>query len=176
MKALLHSLFFRLRLKDKPFSSYCSASEHEMEAFCSVLEELDPKITRGDRSKDCLPNRPALKAFMEHCCYQRKYVFGIKRCGKPDCSICRPPRLGEVFKELHHLPDPVPENSLHYKSFSDLYGTLTTEQHRPTLKNKSASSSHGIPFSPNAQTARELILCSECLKPRVIYSQRKLSI
>lgn len=71
----------------------------------------------------------------------------------------------------------MPENSLHYKSFSDLYGTLTTEQHRPTLKNKNASSSsHGIPFSPNAQTARELILCSECLKPRVIYSQRKLSI
>ncbi len=115
---------------------------------------------------------------MEHCCYQRKYVFGIKKCGKQNCNICRPPRLAEeVFKELHHLPDPVPENSLHYKSFSDLYGTLTTEQHRPTLKNKNASSSsHGIPFSPNAQTARELILCSECLKPRVIYSQRKLSI
>ena len=61
----------------------------------------------------------------------------------------------------------MPENSL-------LYKTLTTEQHQPTLKNKSAP--HGIPFNLNAQAARELILCSECLKPRVIFSQRKLSI
>ena len=38
------------------------------------------------------------------------------------------------------------------------------------------SLSHGIPFSPNAQTAREVILCSECLKPRVVYSQRKFSV
>ena len=80
------------------------------------------------------------------------------------------------LKELHHIPDPMPENSLHYKSFTDLYGALTTEQHRPTLQNKSTGLSHGIPFSPNAQTARELIFCSECLKPRVIYSQRKLTV
>lgn len=113
---------------------------------------------------------------MDHCCYFRKYVFGVKKCGKEDCSICRPPWLAqEVFRELHHLPDLVPEDCLHYKSFSDLYGTLTSEQHRPSLK-KNASLSHGIPFSPNAQTAREIILCCECLKPRVVYSQRKLSI
>lgn len=44
VKALLHSLFMRLRLKDKPFSSYCSASQHEMEAFFGVMKELDPTI------------------------------------------------------------------------------------------------------------------------------------
>ncbi len=44
----LHSLFSRLSLKDKPFSSYSSASQHEMEAFFSVKEELDPTITRDD--------------------------------------------------------------------------------------------------------------------------------
>ena len=35
---------------------------------------------------------------------------------------------------------------------------------------------HGIPFSPSAQTARLLVMCSECLKPRVIYSKQKLTI
>ena len=33
---------------------------------------------------------------------------------------------------------------------------------------------HGIPFNPNAQTAHAIILCSECLRPRVIYAQYKL--
>ena len=110
---------------------------------------------------------------MQHCCHERKYIFGIKKCGKCDCSICRPPRLpDDVFKDLCHLPDPVPADEMH---FIDLYGTLTSERHRPSCKSKPGRSSHGIPFSPNAQTARELILCSECLRPRVIYAQRKLS-
>ena len=36
---------------------------------------------------------------------------------------------------------------------------------------RSGKSAHGIPFSLNAQTAREILFCSDCLKPRVIYSQ-----
>ena len=37
---------------------------------------------------------------------------------------------------------------------------------------------HGLPFSPSAQTCRniaEVVLCSECLHPRVLYSQKKVS-
>ena len=33
-----------------------------------------------------------------------------------------------------------------------------------------------MPFSPSAQTARLLVLCTECLKPRVLYSKLKLVI
>ena len=177
MRSLLYSLFFRLNLKDKPFASYHPASKHQIEGFFDILTDVDPLVTRLDRSKDCLKNRPGLKEFFEHCCFERKYVFGIKKCGKTDCHICKPPRLPvDIFKELHHLPDPTPDDPLHYKSFGDLYGTLTTEKHRPSVKNKSGRLAHGIPFTPNAQTARDLVLCSECLKPRVVYSQRKLSI
>ena len=63
----------------------------------------------------------------------------------------------------------------HYKTFDEVYGTLTSERDRPSLKSDVEKKGHGIPFSPNAQTARKLILCSECLKPRVIYAQHKLS-
>ena len=99
-------------------------------------------------------------------------MFGIKKCGKQDCSICKPPHLPEdVFKEVHHLPDPTPENESHYKSFLNLYGTLTTEKHLPSLK-RSGKSAHSIPFSPNAQTAREILICSDWLKPHVIYVTR----
>ena len=79
VKTLLNSLFFR-------WISFSSASQQEIEAFFSMLQELDPTITRNDRSKECLSKRPALKASMEHCCYLRKYVFGIKKCGKHDCQ------------------------------------------------------------------------------------------
>lgn len=56
-----------------------------------------------------------------------------------------------------------------------LYGTLTSERHRPSLKHGSKQS-HGMPFNPSGQTAAnvaEVILCSECLRPRVMYAQRK---
>ena len=89
--------------------------------------------------------------------------------------MCKPPRLPEaVFNELHHLPDPVPENEEHYKSSSSLYGIHTTERDRPSKK-EGARKAHGIPFSPNSQTARAVIMCSECLRPRVIYSQYRLN-
>ncbi|CAG8853289.1 40035_t:CDS:1, partial [Gigaspora margarita] len=39
------------------------------------------------------------------------------------------------FELLKQLPDPIPGNDLHYKSFEELYGTTTTEEHRPSLKN-----------------------------------------
>jgi hypothetical protein len=112
---------------------------------------------------------------MDHCCYFRKYVFGVKKCGQDDCSICSPPRSPkEVFDQLRHLPDPVADGE-HYKSLEDVYGCMTTEKDCPSPKS-SSKKSHGIPFSPSAQTARILVLCSECLKSRVAYSRQKLKI
>ena len=145
-----------------------------MEAFFSILQDVEPDITRDDRAKECLSRRPKLKEFLQHCCYERKYVFGVKKCGKSNCKICQSSRLPEpIFIKLHHIPDPVPENEQHYKPFSSLYGTLTTERDRPSLKN-GGQKDHRIPFNPNTQTARAIIMCSECLRPRVIYARYKL--
>ena len=80
--------------------------------------------------------------------------------------------LGKYYDQLHHVPDPTP-NGEHYKPFEEIYGTETSEKHLPSLKAK-AKESHGMPFSPSAQTARLLVLCTECLKPRVLYSKQKL--
>lgn len=92
-----------------------------MEAFFSCLYDVDADLTREDRLKQCLSQRPELKKFMEHCCFIRKYVFGVKKCGKEDCSICLPPRLPrDVFDQLNHLPDPVADGE-HYKRCLWLY-------------------------------------------------------
>lgn len=76
---------------------------------------------------------------------------------------------------MYHIPDPIPgDDQQHYKPFSNVYGTLTTEKDRP-LSKKEGKKDNGIPFNPSAQTARSLILCCECLRPRVVYFQRRLS-
>ena len=175
VKALISSLFMWLSLKDKNFRCFSAASTHEMEGLFDHLHDIEPNLTASHRSKECISKLSGLKQFIDHCCHIRKYVFSVKKCGKQDCSICSPPRLPpEIFSQLFHLPDPVPASSDHYKPFEEVYGTHTTEKHRPSFS-ESRKSGHGIPFSPNAQTARKLIMCTECLKPRVLYAQRKLS-
>ena len=65
----------------------------------------------------------------------------------------------------------------HYLPFESIYGTQTTEEHRPSLVARNQGG-HQIPFSPSSQTAntvKQLLYCVDCGKPRVMYSQTKLS-
>ncbi|KAJ8300536.1 hypothetical protein KUTeg_022055, partial [Tegillarca granosa] len=66
---------------------------------------------------------------------RRHYMFCITKYGKTGCSICKLPSLSaNIFESLHFLPDPEPENAEKYKSFKDLYGKITSEKYRPSLK------------------------------------------
>ena len=91
-------------------------------------------------------------------------VFSVMKCADISCLVCKAPRLPEdVFQSLHHVPDPVP-NGDHYKDFAALYGTETSEQHKPSSKDNSGTKSHGMQFAPNAQYAKNVgtvIQCSE---------------
>ena len=40
----------------------------------------------------------------------------------------------ETFNNLHPLPDLAPGTDGHYSAFEKIYGTQTTEQHRPSLQ------------------------------------------
>ena len=74
---------------------------------------------------------------------------------------------------------------MHYKSFEELYGKETTENHRPSLKNtklkkkdKMKSSKHTMPFYPSAARAKNvgiIVNCVECEKPRLLFSAKKLT-
>ena len=66
-------------------------------------------------------------------------------------------------------------NEGHYKPFSTVYGTETTEKHLPS-QNEILRKNHGIPFSPVVQHAKNTdisITCASCGKPRVVYSKLK---
>ena len=80
-------------------------------------------------------------------------MFTVKKCDDISCPVSLPPRLSnEVFSPLSHLLDPVP-NGDHYQTFEELNGSVTTESHLPSLREKEAKG-HKIPFSPSAQTAK----------------------
>ncbi|CAC5399985.1 unnamed protein product [Mytilus coruscus] len=117
-------------------------------------------------------------AFMDQCTRNRAYFFCIKKCGDADCNICAPPRLPpDMFAKLHVLPDPFSGEDQHYKTFQEVYGTDTTEEHKPSSVTKTQTG-HQIPCSPSAKTANTVqmtVTCVDCDKPRVIYSATKLN-
>ena len=98
-----------------------------------------------------------------------------------DCNICKPIRSDELdFSQVHSLPDPVPKaDKTNYKQFEDVYGTITTEQHRPSLLNQQQKKKRiHIGFGPTAQFVRNVgivIECCECNKWHVLYSKSKLA-
>ena len=63
----------------------------------------------------------------------------------------------------------------HYKPFSELYGTITTEKHLPSASNNNEKK---LPFNVTQQHVRNvsiLIQCEECEMWRLLFSKSKLS-
>ncbi|GBC10931.2 hypothetical protein GLOIN_2v1780244 [Rhizophagus irregularis DAOM 181602=DAOM 197198] len=114
--------------------------------------------------------------FIDTHCQIRQYSFQIKKCNNSECTICLPVELPiEVFDELHFLPDPEPSiaDSNHYKDFSSIYGTQTSENFRPSKAEQLEADNlpQGI-FNNNR--VREFVECDFCGKIRCIYSMSAL--
>ena len=179
VKLLLSDVIMRLKLKQKPFELYPAASEAEIKALWENLLNIDPTLTFGEKiNKSTLESHPKIQEFITHCCQLRHYSFCVKKCGDSSCGICLPPRLPPtVFAHVHFLPDPVPMADGHYKPFCEIYGTVTSESHRPSLAKKSPKGKT-LPFVASVQHVRNvniMVLCEECSMWRLVYSPYKLS-
>jgi hypothetical protein len=177
-KALLESLFCRLRLKNQQVQTFEAASASSIDDMWNEILQVDSTLLPTDTTETAMRSKTAFKQFLSHCCQERHYSFSIKKCGELSCplKICRKPRLSsQVFESIAHLPDPVPgDDGEHYKSFQEVFGTKTSEKYRPSAATRSCHVGHGMPFNPTAQHARAIVTCCECNKPRVVYSLRKL--
>ena len=93
--------------------------------------------------------------------------------------MIKKPRLPtDVFQQISHLPDQVPDedNPGHYKRFADLCGQNTTDGFKPSKH--TSNRNHTIPLYPLKQHALNTNItleCTECGKHRTIYSQKKAS-
>ena len=176
---LLNDVVHRLELKGKKFRTFDSLSAEEIQEFWDVLNVVEPLLSTTDKRKKDITDKSNLQSFYNHCCRTRTYFFSIKKCGKDDCTICKPLRMSkERFKEVKHLPDPLIENDQHYFKFEDAYMKDTTEKDRPSLQTQSTRKK-SLPFTPSQQHVKNIGLmlqCEECDLWRLLYSRRKLSI
>ena len=66
-----------------------------------------------------------------------RYTFDILKWGEESCELCRSVCLPrEVFDRIEHLPFPVPSEDGHYKPSSDVFGSDTSEEFRPSQQYK----------------------------------------
>ena len=146
-------LSWRMISSDDPDTTFRALFRETLKPIIIGLECELEKVYVG-RDKECLD-----EADMNLNVSQVTAVFGsfikytvktvqdsIKRCGIENCNICLPPPLHqEIFKTLHMLRDPIiifqeKMNTIHHLK---VYGTPTTEVHRPSSlkqsKNKNIS-------------------------------------
>ena len=175
---LLNSIVERLEIKGKKFEVFSSATDDEIQYFWEVLQTVETSLTRDDTTKKAIKNKEHLKEFLDHCCQARHYSFSIKKCGKDDCTICKPVRITkEVFKTLRHLPDPMMGSDSHYLSFDEVYEKTTSEKDRPSLSNSKKTKS--LPFTPTSrhvQNVTVMVQCEECDLWRQLHSKKKITV
>ena len=74
VKVKLTQILLWLKLKDKDFKVFTSASSQELDKFCTALlvfdASLDVSIKKGQAGQ-----YPRLQAFIQHCCHQRHYFL-----------------------------------------------------------------------------------------------------
>ena len=86
--------------------------------------------------------------------------------------------LDFLLMSVNFLPDPIPNSDGHYKPFETVYGTMTEEEHRPSLR-KPTARSKTLPFVASVQHAKNtnmMIQCEECELWRLVYSKYKLTV
>ena len=102
----------------------------------------------------------------------RTYFFQIRKCDNPSCDYHGVLRGSEPITPF---PDPIPyedDGVMRYKE-----GTDKDEAHLPSKIEDPSKMDHKIPFTPSAQTAKNVglvVKCDECCKPRLLHAKHKL--
>ena len=183
VKTLLHSIFCRLKMHDEFIHTFQSATSSELSAFWSSIIALDATLDeKGIYRKETINQHQRVVEFISHCCQSSHYTFDILKCGREDCNFCTEVRLPRsVFEKLRHIPHPTPGIDGHYLSFSDVFNSVTTEEHRPSFKKSATSKSRvkrKLPFYASVQHVRNsqlIVQCVECNMWRIIFAKYKLS-
>ena len=188
VKLLLSEIFSRLKLHDETIRTFVSATPTEISDFWTSVIAIDSSLKENIQytKKTFETEHIVVAEFITHCCCASQYSFDILKCGNSSCNLCKPVRLPiESFSKLKHLPHPMPGDDGHYIAFSDVFGSNTTEEHRPSLAKKSSgitqkkgsTKKNTLPFYGTVQHVRNAALvlqCEECGLWRLIYSKYKL--
>ncbi len=87
----------------------------------------------------------------------------------------------DVFDKLNFFPDPERKPASNsYNEFESSWGKSTSEKDRPSLASRKSTPTKSTAkvsksFRMTAETVCDVLVCGECLKPRCVYSKRKLT-
>ena len=168
---LLTSVFSKLSLKDKRFQTFSPCTDEELTNYHLPNDRFDENICEL-KKKEHLKNFPKFNEFLLTHTTRRTYYFHVFKCSTDDCPFHFPVRGKE---KIENFGDPISHNddegNEHYHQGED-----PEEKFIPKLENPSKGG-HGIPLSPSTQTALKvgrIVTCTECHKPRLLYSRAKL--
>ena len=179
VKLLLTRITQRLQLKDKKFSVGTPAAPSDLDDVWKCLSFIDSdfSLQHSDKVSDKLLT-PLIREFMSHCCRERHYFFEVRKCGESLCTMCLQLQLpDDVYARVSDFPDPVMKDDGHCRSFTEVFGSATSEEHRPSLQ-KRAQKEKTLPFYPSVQHVKNcglMLMCDECAMWRLVYSKRKLN-
>ncbi|GBB89851.1 hypothetical protein RclHR1_01670002 [Rhizophagus clarus] len=175
---LLKNRTERLLFKSKKLKCHILATEEEIAELFESIFNIDSTLKIEETTQAQIRRHPALVEFIKTHCRVRAYSFQIKKCNNPACLYCKPIRLPlNEFHNLSFLPDPIPsqDNTDHYATFQNVYGTETTEEYRPTYM-QSQANAEPIPKSILiVAKIRGYINCKDCGKRRCVYSDKSLT-
>ena len=110
--------------------------------------------------------------FIKKHCKSQTYYFQIRKCENPSCGY-HGSRGGDV--QITEFPDPVPYDEDGVMRYTE--GIDKDEKYLPSKIGDPSKADQTIPFTPTAQTAKNvglLLNCDECSKPLLLHAKHKL--
>ncbi|XP_070544371.1 uncharacterized protein [Ptychodera flava] len=132
LQSLVRNRFTRLKLKEEAIQAMDPVADVEIDHL-KVKQHLQaafPDLATDKLQKAHTQKVKSYTSWMDKHSRQRQYCFQIRKCD--DTMCCTPKKT--VMDDLERLPDPVlQENGEHYKQYSEVKVTDTTENDRPSL-------------------------------------------
>ncbi|XP_033730726.1 uncharacterized protein LOC117320173 [Pecten maximus] len=180
--------FSRMKLKGSAFTVYRGYPKEDVEDSLRIIRDCTledfSKLNTSSTSKD-LRNCINLQEFIKTHGVSTHYSFQLMKCREEPCRYCmiNPIRVDrDTLGDLSFLPCPVrDESGQHYLPFHAVYGKDVDETHRPSAQNSTDFDDSSVEMDRRnreilkAGKARDIIICGECSKPRVVYSGNKMS-
>ena len=151
---------------------YNPATKDSIQQYGRELEVFGIEMANDFESEKPMAPNKALETFIETHCIKRTYFFQVRKCEDPSCTFHKEMRGDQ---KVATFPDPIPyedDGVMRYKEGSD-----KDEKHLPSKIDDPSKRDHHVPFTPSAQTAKNVgffVRCEECDKPRLIFAKNKL--
>ena len=132
-----------------------------------LLQKFDDSILSLSLRNDFTKTKyPKFYEFYNKHCVSRTYYFHIFKWSEADCPWHEPIRLGKIANIGEPVPSEIADDTVKY-----ILGSDPSEKFLPSKFENPGKRTHGIPFTPTAQTVinvGKIVKSIHCFKPCVV--------